>query len=81
MKTIRRIIKGCGYLPDMGEHPGTVWLIMFVLMGGMAGAERGGWKGFIGGCLFISVFMVPLYLSGAHGRAVDQERMDEKKIA
>lgn len=79
MKTFRRIIKGCGNLPDMGEHPGTAWLIIFILMGGMAGAGRGGLIGFFGGCVFIAVFMVPIYLIGAHDRSVEQERMNDRR--
>jgi len=79
LKTVHRIIKGCGNLPDMGDHPGTGFLFIFILMGGIAGVDRGGWKGFVGGCVFIAVFMVPIYLIGAHDRAVEQERMNDRR--
>jgi hypothetical protein len=73
MGTIKRIfgqtMRGCGYLPHVGEHPGTLWMIMFILFGGMAGVSRGGMYGMIGGLMFMALFVLPLYLWGAYDRA------------
>lgn len=77
MKFIRRIIKGCGKLPYMGSHPGTAYLIMFVLMGGLAGS-KGGHLGVLSGAGFMLLFFGPLYLYGAYSRAKELEELIEK---
>lgn len=84
MKIIRQIIRGCGTLPHVGEHPGTAFLFVFVLMGAAAGASHGGWRGAIGGALFMGACMAPPYLYGAYDRAQVSDRiegeMSEHKI-
>lgn len=37
LNIIRRIIKGCGYLPGYGTHPGTSVVISLALIGALAG--------------------------------------------
>ena len=69
MKLLRDIIQGAGYLEDYGHHPGTDIMIVFILMGGLAGAARGGLWGFIGGCALLAVFFVPLWCVGCVNRA------------
>lgn len=67
-RAIRQMIRGCGELPYVGEHPGTEVLFIFLLMGALAGA-KGGWFGVLGGFLIMALFMVPMYLWGAYDRA------------
>lgn len=76
MKWIHQTIRGCGTLPHVGSHPGTDMLIIFILMGALAGI-RGGWRGAIGGAAFMAVFIVPMYLCGAYGRANDSDRLSK----
>lgn len=73
MYTLRQIIRGCGILPHVGEHPGTGWLIVFIMMGAFAGRGGGIW-GVLGGALFMAVFMGSIYLYGAYCRAEDSDR-------
>lgn len=74
MKLIKDIIQGAGYLEGYGKHPGTDMLLVFILMGGLAGAGKGGWPGFFGGALVMILFMGPLWIIGCVGRARDYQR-------
>lgn len=73
MKVVRQIVRGCRDLPHVGPHPGTDILIIFLLMGALAGA-RGGWWGVLGGASITAVAFVPIYLWGAYSRANDSDR-------
>jgi hypothetical protein len=75
MSKIKQIIRGCGYVSGYGSHPGTLPVILFILLGGLAGIERGGLFGFLGGCIFMSLFLVPIYLFGAYERG----KLSDKK--
>ncbi len=61
-------IRGCGRLPSGGEHPGTAFLCLLTVMGGIAGA-RGGWKGALMGAGVMLAVFGPIYLSGAYSRS------------
>jgi hypothetical protein len=74
MSALRQIVRGCGALPHVGSHPGTGMLIIFILLGAAAGV-RGGWRGALGGAAFMALFMVPMYLYGAYGRANDSDQL------
>lgn len=77
IKTIRRTIKGMGYLDSCGDHPGTALLIAFLLMGGIAGLNQSNdMIGFAKGAGFMSILIGPLYLNGCHDRAVIDEEED-----
>lgn len=65
---IRQIIRGCGTLPHVGEHPGTVMLVGFIICGALAAAHRG-WNGALGGALIMAIGLGPFYLWGAYDRA------------
>ena len=78
LKIIQRTIRGCGYLPTCGEHPGTTFLFVFILMGALAGGTNGGWKGSFFGAGMMTAFVAPLYLMGSYDRAVEEERYGEK---
>jgi Na+(H+)/acetate symporter ActP len=79
MKTIRLIIRGCGSLPYMGHHPGTVMLFVFTVIAGLAGVEKGGIIGFFGGAAFMLIGFGPFYLYGAYARAKESDKLMEKK--
>lgn len=77
IQTIRRTIKGMGYLDSCGDHPGTALLIAFILMGGIAGLNQSNdMIGFAKGAGFMSILVGPLYLNGCHDRAVIDEEED-----
>lgn len=74
MKVIRDIIQGAGYLEGYGDHPGTPMLIIFILMGGIAGIEKGGLFGFIAGSLVMALIMGTFWVVGCVDRARDYQR-------
>lgn len=70
---LRHIKNGCGILPDYGEHPGTVWLVLFGVLFPLAGID-GGLRGLLVGLVAWLIFIVPIYLYGAYQRSKAQER-------
>lgn len=78
MNFIRKVILGAGYLEGYGDHPGTVIVGAFVAMGALAGGERGGLYGAIGGGLAMLVFIGPLYIAGCIGRANEYLQRQKK---
>lgn len=80
MNIFRHIIRGAGYLEGYGHHPGTGMLLLFIFIGGIAGAERGGWAGFFGGMAFSSVFFLPLYIWGCIDRSKDSDRAQKRLL-
>lgn len=80
MTVLRQIIRGCGTLPHVGEHPGTVLVVFIVVLGVVAGG-RGGWLGaLLGGVLMLGVFG-PMYLWGAYDRANISDRMSSHELS
>lgn len=69
---IIQTIRGCGNLPYVGEHPGTMFLAMFIGLGCLTGANHGLFRAMIGG-LIMAAFMVPIYLLGAYDRANESD--------
>jgi hypothetical protein len=67
---LARTVRGCGTLPYVGAHPGTVPLVVFVVIAGAAV----GW----GGALLALTMFGPLYLLGAYERAAFAERAARK---
>lgn len=80
-KTIRHIVRGFGYLPHCGRHPGLEVLLFFVLMGGVAGATNGGWEGFLVGGSVMAAVMGPLAAIGAYERSVLDEELTAKELS
>ena len=81
MTVIKQIIRGCGYLPGVGEHPGTMWMVAFILMGGMAGVMNKNFDiliGIVGGMVFMGIFIIPIYLYGAYDRANLSDELSKK---
>lgn len=74
-RIIRQIVRGCGYLPHVGEHPGTVLVVGLCLATGAAGAQGGGLVGFFCGSLAAAAVFGPMYLYGAYDRANINDRI------
>lgn len=76
----RHLVRGCGTLPHCGEHPGTMWLVMFALMGAMAGA-KGGLVGVLGGAGIMLAVFGTVYLVGAYDRSKTDEHVDRQNTS
>lgn len=72
---IRQIIRGCGNLPHVGEHPGTWFVLLFAILGSAAGFGDGSWRGALGGAAIMTAFVLPFYLIGAWSRAEESDRL------
>lgn len=70
MNIIKHVIRGCGTLPNYGEHPGTVPLIGLIFLGVIAGA-KGGWMGCVMGAGVMLAIFGSIYLVGAYTRSVE----------
>lgn len=82
IQTIRRTIKGMGYLDSCGYHPGTGIVIAFLLMGGIATTNKDNYiLSFATGAGIMSVLIAPLYLSGCYDRGKIEEEVTLKKLA
>lgn len=68
MKPLKQMQRGCTTLPHVGEHPGTAYLFIFILMGAIGGLS-GGWVGGLIGSALMAGSVGPIYLYGAYGRA------------
>jgi hypothetical protein len=80
IQTIRRTIKGMGYLDSCGDHPGTALLIAFLLMGGLAGLNKSNdIMGFATGAGLMGIVVAPLYLSGSYERGKIEDEMNLKR--
>ena len=71
---LRDIIRGCGDLPFVGEHPGTMILFVFILLGALAG-RAGGLYGMLGGAGIMALVFLPIYLWGAYDRAKFSDKL------
>jgi uncharacterized membrane protein len=74
MRLLRQVLRGCGDLPGVGPHPGSFYLVAFILMGALAGAR--GHVGPLAGALIMAAVVVPLYLLGAYERAEESDRLE-----
>lgn len=72
-KIIRQCYRGCGYLPHVGNHPGTGILWAMLLLGAIAGCRNINitiwWAGPLFGVVFMAIFILPIYLVGSYERA------------
>lgn len=71
----RQMIRGCGNLPHVGQHPGTGFVFALVFLGVIAGMEHGLWRGSLVGAAIVAVFVLPCYLAGAYARALESDRI------
>lgn len=65
-KLFKDFVRGAGYLPGYGEHPGTLLMLGLIAIG----AYVGSWVGFAGSILFY----VPIWAYGCIERARDYDR-------
>lgn len=79
MSTIKKIIRGAGYLPHVGSHPGTGFLLAMILMCAGSGAQRGGLLGFLMGLAFGTLVFFPIYAYGCVDRVDCSERWSAKR--
>lgn len=80
IKTIKRTIRGMGYLDSCGYHPGTSLLIAFMIMGGIASINKpNDVSGFLKGVGLVGAFIAPIYFIGCHDRALIEENEKRKK--
>lgn len=80
MRWIRQTIRGAGYLEGYGHHPGWAILGIIILASGLAGIEKGGLNGFIGGMIIGGICTLPMFIAGCIGRANDCDRDQERII-
>ena len=78
MRWLKQVMRGCGTLPHVGSHPGFEGAVGMLVVGGVFGAEDGGWRGVLGGVLLAAIFVVPLYLIGAYDRANESDRLSKR---
>lgn len=74
LKFFKRIWMGAGYLEGYGHHPGTPVLLIFILAAGLAGIDKGGLDGFLGGAFVGFICLVPFYIIGCVERARGYEQ-------
>lgn len=79
IKIFKQTIRGIGTLPHVGEHPGTGMVIFLILITGLAGAQKGGWFGFMVASAFALIVYGPMYLWGAYDRAQTSDRIEKSK--
>lgn len=68
MRILRQILRGCGTLPHVGEHPGTLHLAALLCAGALGGLNEG-WAGAASCAAIVALAIGPLYLYGAYDRA------------
>lgn len=76
----KQIWRGCGTLPHVGEHPGTVPTLFLIAITGLACAAAG-WQGVAVGIVIGSIFYVPMYLYGAYSRAKLSDSLSRRDLA
>ena len=61
MSLVKDIIRGAGYIPHLGYHPGTPLMVLFILIGTFGGGLMG--------AAMMATWSVPLWLIGCVERA------------
>lgn len=69
MRFFRQWFRGARDLPGVGPHPGNDLVLVMLLICGLAGVERGGLTGFLGGAAIGAIFILPFWISGCISRA------------
>lgn len=80
MRFFRQIIRGAGNLPGYGPHPGNDMVLIMMLMCGLAGAQKGGWAGFLGGAVIGAMFILPLWIYGCVSRANECDKTQARLL-
>lgn len=62
------------YWQSLKDHPGTGIAVIFTLMGGLAGVEKGGWHGFLFGASIAGAFCwIPVLVTAWQMRKKENE--------
>lgn len=77
-RIIKQIWRGCGWLPHVGDHPGTGMCIGLTLATGFAGSQKGGLTGLLIAALAGALIYVPMYLYGAYSRAKLNDALERR---
>lgn len=80
---LRQALRGCRTLPHLGPHPGTPWLILLVVVGGLSGfvGRDPGLLPAIAGAGLMALVFGTLHLIGAVDRARASDRMEREREA
>lgn len=78
---IKDAIRGSGWLPHVGSHPGTGIVLALVLLTAAAGASASGFIGLLGGAAIGLLFYGPIYLIGAADRARCSDNLVKREMA
>ena len=77
MKLLKDIRQGAGYLEGFGDHPGTGFMVVSVIAGGVLGARDAGWYGLLGGVALMFCTVGAAWMAGCVGRAREYQRREE----
>lgn len=64
----KNFMKGCGYVPGYGHHPGTGFLVFLLVAGAVVGSERGSLLSTAVGFGAVLIVFGPIYVLGAISR-------------
>jgi hypothetical protein len=78
-RIIIQCFRGMGYLPHLGEHPGTIAMIILIIMGFFTGIGRGNILFGVVGALIMIICLGPFYLYGAYDRAQLSDKIEKKE--
>lgn len=78
-RVLKQCWRGCGWLPHVGDHPGTGMCVGLVLVTGLAGAKGGGLVGFCVAATAGALVYVPMYLYGAYSRAQLSDKLENAR--
>lgn len=77
-RIMRQCWRGCGWLPHVGNHPGTGPVIGLTLITGAAGAQGGGLVGFVIASLAAMLIYGSMYFYGAYSRAQLSDALERR---
>ena len=69
----RDFVRGSGYLPGYGYHPGLAIVVWLIFLGVLAGLERGWIGALVGGSVMFAIFF-PVYFIGCVERTREHSR-------
>lgn len=77
---MRQILRGAGYLPHAGSHPGWPFLLVMIAAGCAAGAQGSGTTiGAAVGAVLMTLIIGPMFAIGCVGRANLNDRIESKQ--
>ena len=79
-RIMKQCLRGCGWLPQVGDHPGTGMCVGLVLVTGLAGAQGGGLVGFVIASLAALLIYGSMYFYGAYSRAQLSDALERRTM-